>query len=61
MDKNEAMQLAERAVWAILQSDIVGLDMVDNLDEYVAQAVRIAAETNTVSEAIEAGSAANDK
>lgn len=54
MDKDQALKLAERAVWAMLQSNIVGLDMVDNLDEYVNEAIRIASETATVDEAMEA-------
>ncbi len=48
-----AIELARRAIWAMLQDSIVGLEMVDDLDAHVDRAIRIALETKSDEEAID--------
>ncbi len=51
MTKKEALALAERACWALLQDDIVGLSMVDDLGAHIRKALYIAQKTKDIDEA----------
>ncbi len=51
--REKGAELAERAVWAAYQDDIVDLAMVDDLEAHVRRAVTIAFETKDNEEAID--------
>ncbi len=50
---HQARQLAERACWALLNDDVVQVDMVDDLEEKVAKAIGIATTAEDINEAID--------